>query len=248
MARPIGFVVWEGPGFDGHPCAVIVTGLSGRSKNAKTGDMLQTWILRVDTPPHAAVREGLDVSVCGTCPLASGNGCYVRVEQAPLAVWKAYHAGRYPRLVGRSQVVRVLTLAARGRKLRVGSYGDPAVPPAWVWHALIQGTQAPKRTGYTHAWVSPHEANLQQVCMASVHTADEAASAHALGYRTFRTGDDGPLPGEIVCPATPEGGEKTTCAECGLCDGSKGPNDRRKNIFAYLHGAKKSRALLAIGG
>lgn len=240
--KPNGYVIYDGPSrLTGDRVIVIVTGFARRSNNAKTGDMLQTWILRADTPPHDAVRSGDDAAVCGDCPLANGNGCYVRTEQAPLRVWKAWQKGRYP--APYAWTLRSFGLAT-GRKVRVGSYGDPAAVPGLVWDMLLNGSER-KRTGYTHQW---RIANLQGVCMASVHTGEERAQAKAAGFRTFRTADDGPLPGEIICPATEEGGNKTTCAQCGLCNGSTGPDDSRKDIFAYLHGKKKGRALLAIGG
>ncbi len=233
-----GLVLWEGASpVDGAPVVVVLTGLKHRSKNTKTGDMLQTWILRTDMPPHDAVRSGADRSICGDCPLAAGDGCYVRTEQAPLGVWKAYHRGNYAQ-VSRAEAVRLVA----GRNLRVGAYGDPAMAPR-LWADLTPG--AVKRAGYTHQWRS---ADLQGVCMASVHTERERTEAKARGYRTFRTGESGPEAGEIVCPATAEGGEKTTCDRCGLCDGSTGPADARKDIYAYLHGSGKARALVAIGG
>ena len=44
-----GMVIWQGPSLvDGKPIAVIVTGLNKPSQNSKTGDMLQSWIIRTD--------------------------------------------------------------------------------------------------------------------------------------------------------------------------------------------------------
>jgi hypothetical protein len=227
-----GVTLYAGPSaLDGSEIIVVLTGLRGRSANAKTGDMLQTWILLRDIPPHVAVREGRDAPICGDCPLGSGEGCYVRVEQAPLAVWKAWHRGNYPLAEGHETL---------GRKLRVGAYGDPAAVP-WIWSDLAG--QASGNSGYTHQW--RHTPVLAPDCMASVHTPEERLEAKLMGFRTFRTGADGPVPGEIICPATPEGGEKTNCDRCGLCAGSKRP---ARDVFAYLHGSKKKRALLAIGG
>jgi hypothetical protein len=246
--KPQGVVLWQGQSkLTGHEIAVIVTGIRDRTKNPKTGDMLQAWILRADIPPHEAVKTGQDVAVCGTCPLASGHGCYVLAHFGPLQVWKTWKAGGYATLQGTAASIgRFMRAWAPDRNLRIGAYGDPAAPPAYVWARAIP--TAPVRTGYTHAWETPFEANLQTTCMASVHTHDEADRAQDMGYRTFRTGPDGPREGEIVCPATKEGGEKTVCARCGLCDGKRNSTDRRKNIFAYLHGSTANRALIAIGG
>ncbi len=64
--------------------------------------MLQTWILRRDVNPFAAIHNGADASICGDCPLRGiidksnrrrvnrRRACYVSVHQAPLAVLNAY--------------------------------------------------------------------------------------------------------------------------------------------------------------
>jgi len=82
---------------------VIATGLSRESKNTKTGDMVQLWILTKAENPVAAVKSGNDAIVCGACPLrgdhGAGRACYVKVFQAPLAIWKAYQVQKR-RLLG----------------------------------------------------------------------------------------------------------------------------------------------------
>src|SRR5262245_54787722 len=102
MAKPNGYVLYTGPSaYDGAPIVVIATRFAGASSNVKTGALVQTWILRADTEPHAALREGTDTTVCGTCPhrsVASGGAgsCYVRVFQAPLGVYRGWRRGIYP--------------------------------------------------------------------------------------------------------------------------------------------------------
>jgi hypothetical protein len=50
--RVNGLVLWRGASLlDGAPIVAIVTGLAAGSSNRKTGDMLQTWILREDMAP-----------------------------------------------------------------------------------------------------------------------------------------------------------------------------------------------------
>jgi hypothetical protein len=70
-------VIWEGPSLlDGSPIIVLATGVptaaqrkrGARSGNVKTGDMVQTYILRADINPVAVLRAGADVSICGVCP------------------------------------------------------------------------------------------------------------------------------------------------------------------------------------
>ena len=86
-----------------------------------------------------------------------------------------------------------------------------------------------------------YENRPQYNLMASVHTEEQKNRANRIGCRTFRvlSAGDKPLPDEIICPATKEGGAKTTCIKCMLCNGNKSTDifvDKRKNIAAYAHG------------
>ena len=91
-------------------------------------------------------------------------------------------------------------------------------------------------TGYTHQWRRIGSA-LAGLVMASVHTPEERTHARALGYRCFRVvrAVSDLLPGEILCPASTEAGARTTCERCTLCDGSRGPTDRRADIAIVAH-------------
>jgi len=75
-------VVWEGDSpVDGAPLVAVVTNLDLPSKNRKTGDMAQLYILRSDMRPVEAVTTGADSATCGNCPLrpsqTDGVKCYV---------------------------------------------------------------------------------------------------------------------------------------------------------------------------
>jgi len=241
MARQNTIKVWEGPSeLDGAPIMLLLTGLAKSSKNAKTGDLLQTWILRSDVAPHVAVKTGEDASVCGQCPLrpylfkrgaVSDRACYVKTFQAPLSTWKANRDAPVFPVEGTRALVA-------GRRVRRGSYGDPGAVPSHVWDIFTDNAG----TGYTHQW---RDAYLSTFAMASVHDAAERAEARARGYRTFRVSAsaDDILPGEILCPASKEAGELTQCADCNLCDGSragvefKGHSDgavERANPWAHV--------------
>lgn len=227
-----GFVIYEGPSLlDGAPIvAIAVTS----SSNSKTGNMVQTYILRADVKPTDALKSGADASICGDCKHrpANGGACYVVVMQGPLVVWKHYQKGGY------LPDADAAADACRGRMVRLGTYGDPAAVPAYVWMRLL--AHAAGHTGYTHQWRSPSNA-LRDLVMASADTAEEAAEARALGWRTFRVrcADEPMLERESVCPASEEAGKKLTCATCGACNGAA--SGRRGSIAIIVHGSKAKR-------
>lgn len=224
-------IVYEGPSMlDHEPIVAIATGLGTKSKNPKTGDMIQVWIIRQDVAPIEAVKTGTDSSVCGGCP-HRGSSCYVNVAFAPHQVWKAYKAGKY----GRGTLNDIAT-AMEGRAVRLGAYGDPAALPIILLNALT--TKARTFTGYTHQWT--HAEGLKPYCMASVDNEAEYARAVAEGWRTFRVrrSHEALVAGEIQCPASEEGGKLVECATCGLC---KGTSRKAKNIAIVVHGARAKR-------
>lgn len=241
MAKPNGAIVFEGNSLlDGSPIVVIATGLKGTSANEKTGAMVQTWILRRDMSPMDAVRTGNDGAICGDCKHRGvrtesldawqlPRTCYVTVIQAPRSVFAAYQRGVYPRLSA-AEVAEIIGT----RPVRLGAYGDPAAVPFEVWQTLCANSR--KHTGYTHQW-RQCDSRLRQLCMASVDTAAEYATARAAGWRTFRVrAPFEPLqPREIVCPASHER-PLTSCEKCGLCDGAR-ETDNRATIAIMAHGS-----------
>ena len=58
---------------DGKPLVLVLRGADAARKeadsgaNAKTGAMIQTYIMRADIEPQEAARIGEDYSVCGDC-------------------------------------------------------------------------------------------------------------------------------------------------------------------------------------
>ena len=127
-----------------------------------------------------------------------------------------------------------------GRMVRLGTYGDPAAVPAYIWQKLV--SKAAGSTGYSHQWKSGKAgADIMALCMASADNETDRAMAKALGYRTFRVrAQSEPLQaGEFICPASAEGNKRKTCEECGACDG--GINSRRADPTIIVHGSLKSR-------
>lgn len=234
-----GAIIWEGASeIDGAPIMVIATGIKGASRNAKTGSLIQTWILRADVAPNEAVHTGADESICGACPhrgeIVDGKNvnrsCYVTVFQAPLSVYRTAVAGKYPRL----SLEESAALLA-GLNVRLGAYGDPAAVPFDVWDSVL--AQSARGTGYTHQWKAA-DSRFARYCMASADNAQEAQEAQAMGYRTFRVGTfaEKAARGEFLCPASEQAGKKVNCAQCLACGGTDSPN--KASVFIPAHGAK----------
>ena len=230
MQNPNGYIIFEGPSaIDGAPIVVIATGFANKSANGKTGDMVQTWIIRSDIAPHHAVKSGDDASVCGDCihrpamrdaVTASGQAfvpCYVKTFQAPLSVFGGYQRGIYPKIT----LAQLAALCA-GRMVRFGSYGDPLAAPIDVWQAMA--SSAIGWTGYSHQWRAAAPAWAALV-MASADTLQDMLDAHRAGFRTFRV-TARPFENvkgvETVCPASKEKGAVTDCATCRACMGTSG--------------------------
>jgi len=239
-------IVYEGPSmFDGRTIVVIATGISSASSNAKTGDMIQTWILRTDVPPNEAVRAGEDSTVCGDCAYRSGNGCYVRTGEAPLSVYRAYLRGSYQSIAGDLAAIAAL---GSGRVVRIGSYGDPAAVPVEIWASLASLSSA--HTGYSHAWRRLTDRRWKGLLMASCDLPSDRVTASLMGWRTFRVSDEvdaARQAGEMTCPASAEAGKVRTCADCHACDGTRGDGLTRKDVTIQLHGyaSKRARATIA---
>jgi hypothetical protein len=235
MPKTRGFVFYDGPSMlDGAPIIGIAV---YRSSNVKTGDMVQTYILRADVDPVSALMSGADESICGDCvhrPI-KGGACYVDVAKSVRSVYSAWCKGAYP-LMSPTDGARTIV----GRALRIGSYGDPAAIPAEHWQALRAHTIG--HTGYTHQWRRAHTQALRSIVMASADSASDRDTARAMGWRTFRVRTSTEALGarEIVCPASPEGGDRRQCITCRACDGApRGVG--QASIAIIVHGAKARR-------
>lgn len=210
--------------FDGTHCICVITGADGSSTNAKTGAMAQVWFLQRDNPPHVAVKKGCDRGVCGTCPLRAGRGCYVRADQAPLAIWKKWHAGGYRE-----------ELPASLPAVRFGAYGDPASLPFRNW-AMLVALLCPQRwTGYTHGW--RRAPWLKGWCMASVEYEGDGQKAYARGWSVFETVPSWrstDIDGRLCANVTRD----VQCEQCLRCCGA--PDGRQRWIQIPAHGARKN--------
>lgn len=246
MAKPLGYIAYEGPSLiDGAPIVVIINKIEG-SDNVKTGAIVQSFIIRSDIAPTDALKTGDDASVCGECPhrplLAKQSGeapCYVNVGRSVRSVYEAYKRGRYS-----VANLETLALALAGKALRIGTYGDPAAAPVAIWQRLTRYVSA--RAGYTHQWQAAgfDHAAWAPLLMASADSADEAALANLYGMRVFRVsiGVDR-QPGEVICPASKEGGRKATCQSCMLCGGT---TRQARDVVIADHAIGHARRVIAI--
>lgn len=233
--KPSGYIIYRGASMlNGAPIvAVAIT----KSTNSKTGNMVQTYIINDNgASPVDNARDLLDAAICGDCPHRRGIGgsCYVNLGQGPRAVADGVKRGIYP--AGLDQAAQL----SAGRMVRLGTYGDPAAVPAYIWQTLV--SKAAGSTGYSHQWKSGKAgADIMALCMASADSEIDRAAAKAMGYRTFRVrAESEPLQaGEFVCPASAEGGKRKTCEECGACDG--GINSRRADPTIIVHGSLAGR-------
>lgn len=231
MARIGGFILYEGPSrLTGEPIVCIAT---MRTANRKTGDMIQTWIIRSRVRPEKAASQGKDAAVCGDCPLrpVTTGLCYVNTGQAPLAVYSKYKRKAYPKLDLRLRSHRD---ALKGRVLRIGSYGEPVAIPRSVWDRVLPHCSG--HSGYTHHWAVYPE--FSGMLMASVHSEFEAQCAQDLGWRTFRSrsADQPVSASEVICPASPEGGNRRTCETCQGCNGNESGSKTRRSFVIVGHG------------
>lgn len=232
-----GRVLYEGPSaFDGRPIVAIVTNLGRKSKNGKTGDMAQTFIM--PRRMFGAGGMGPTSSVCGSClhrPRREGGigSCYVDVSRTPASVWRRWTEGGYRPFDPTPGGIDARRAAAK--PVRLGAWGDPAAVPFEAWAPLL--ALAPGRTGYTHAWKTC-DPRYRGILMASCDTPGEALQARALGWRPFRVRTEGAplMDGEFECPASAAGGHRMDCARCGACWGA---DDTATRAFPGIavHGA-----------
>ena len=240
--KPSGYIIYRGPSLlDGKP--IVVVAITKASKNKKTGGMVQTYILADNgKSPVESAKSLEDVSVCGDCKHRRGTGgsCYVNLGQGARSVMDGVLRGIYPEWNAYSWV------AVAGRKVRLGTYGDPAAVPAVVWSSLLQN--AAGHTGYTHQWQTGKADHVKQWCMASVDSAVEMMKAKLAGWRTFRVrgaDDEHVYSGEGKCPASEEMGKRLQCEDCMACSG--GVDSKKASMVIIVHGSLKNRFNNSLG-
>lgn len=246
LPKPKSSVIYSGPSMiDGSPIVVIAI---VKPNNSKTGNMVQTYILRADIDPLTASKTGLDYAICGNCihrgkPTNDANkkqavdrSCYVTLYHGPLQVYKAFLRGAYP-MATPEEIKRL----GEARLVRLGTYGDPLAVPADVFETLLSDSDG--HTGYSHQH-GLIEGDYSKV-MISADSKEEAQTHHTSKRRTFRVipvstwvdqGKASLLASEILCPASKEMEYKTTCDKCKLCAGGT----VGKSIAIVSHGTSRN--------
>ena len=234
--KPNGIVVYHGPSML-NPSVQIVSIITFKTTNSKTGEMHQQWILVDDgLNPVEAVMQRMDGAICGGCTHRMRwnaelqrwvRSCYVQEGQAPLNIYRTFKRGGYPVWDGVSPIPQIVD------PIRFGAYGDPAGVPEEVQRKLV-AMSPPGYTGYTHQWKSKKFRWALDVFQASIDEIEELehpALANAGTYRVMPVGGS-LLPGEIYCPSDKEKG--VTCSNCGMCNGSG------RRIAIEAHGSGKN--------
>lgn len=244
-------LAWVGTSpIDGVTIGLFVTGLQKTNKpNSKTDDMVQTYILRLDMHPQEALKMGMDASICGDCTHRYQNRtrvrrtkrgviltemkrvrtCYVRVSNAPSAIYGAFKRGNVPTV----SIYDANTMVLRADKpVRMGAYGDPAMVPADVWDGILYKVSA--WTGYTHQWRQAWSHGLMGRVMASCDNAQDQADAIAMGWKgtfTVLPHDDfqthfKSLKGTRSCPSDPRFKDRMDLVPCATCKACMGTQHR----------------------
>lgn len=238
MAKRLGYIIDKGLSpIDNNPYVAILT---LKSSNRKTGNMAQVWILREDINPVEAMQTGRDVTICGSCPHRKqpdgSRSCYVNVGQGPNSVWKAYKRGAYIELpyVGNKELPSngsfydTVAKIASGRRIRWGSYGDPAIINPQVVNLF--NSYANGHTGYTHQWGESFAQPFKGIFQASCDGFNEYLKATSNGWKTFTViAKNQHVSYAKRCPATVTD-SLAQCVTCKLCDGAK------SNIYVNAHG------------
>jgi len=229
MSKPSGYILWRGLSPTNQ--APIVSILTLKSTNRKTGPMAQVWILCEESDPVNAIASGDDRAICGDCRHrkdAKGHRtCYVNPGQAPLSIYQAWKRGKYPHI--RSIPIDKAERLFSTLHVRWGAYGDPALLPSSLVHWI--NSKAKSYTGYTHQWAKPWAQWTAGVFMASVDTKSEHDLAKAIGYKTFSVlhHTNTNCNHAKQCPATVEHSQ-TQCITCNLCNGN------RTDVWVAAHG------------
>jgi hypothetical protein len=222
---------------------VVRLGVTSNAKimSSNKEKMVQTYAFDLDQvssaiDPKSNLREffGKADKNCLDCPMRDYGKCYThKFTQARgfLSMLKSIvkEFGSIDQVPEYSeQIFNDAVEMCRGRFVRFGTYGEPVLHGIDLVKAMV--SVAKSHTGYTHQWMRLPE--FAPFFMASVHSVRGEEIAREMGYRSFMSADTKPE-GLVGCPASKEGGFKSSCDKCGLCSGTDGKG--KKSVFILNH-------------
>ena len=228
-----------------HETSDLVAIATTDSDNAKTGNMIQVWIMSKLVHPVESRRTGHDATLqCQGCPYASNQGCYVS-PLALMAIWRAFKAGSYSHLEFGTPAWNSFF---DGASVRLGAYGNPSMLPLAMLDDIT--SRASMHTGYFHDWnIMPVDLakSYGRFLMASCEPSN-VSYAQNLGLRTFTVVSEIPSDRSlgIECLADSKG---LQCADCGLCDGTARSATRSKplpSVWIKAHGYQVKKATISL--
>ena len=227
---------------DGTPFYMVLTNLITSSSNEKTGDMIQSYFLRKDEfiSSTGDVRErtsNLFGFGCDTCP--AKRHCYVsNTTQTKDKGLGSVRRTLFKLLRGEKTSYQFVSFShavervrEAGKKIRLGTYGDPTALQVDQIQKLVSAASG--HTGYTHYWRRKENRDYSRFLMASCETSSQQARAEKYGFRAFLAlPENTEIPeNTVICPNYTQG---ISCLACGLCDGKK-EEDTRRSIVIELH-------------
>ena len=170
-------------------------------------------------------------SNCLDCPFNSFRACYTHKFNQNvgfISMLKSI-AKEYPTFesIPREYDIDALIKMSKDRYVRFGTYGECSLHPQEILDVIVYFSKS--WTGYTHQWKNN---DLSNYFMASVHSKVESIVASALGYRSFIVSDE--KQDVVNCPASKEGGYKSSCDICNLCSGTQGTKSK-KSVYILTH-------------
>lgn len=222
-----GVILYKGESqLNDKPIVCIAVGLHENSKNRKTKDFIQVYVLSDEEEKPTDALGNLDESICGDCIHRQWRTCYV--NHGPNAVYKSYKKGNYP--FYEDGMIDLF----HDRLVRLGAYGDiTAVPMVNIQRIL---TVSAGWTGYTHQWRKKRFQIWKNYLMASVETTKQLLLARKYKWKTFRVRTDEEIleDKEFECPANKD--EGITCENCLACHGGEW-NETQYTPSIKIHGA-----------
>jgi len=178
---------------------------------------------------------GIADANCLDCPYNSFGKCYTHkfnqyVGFISMLKSIAKEFGSFDNLPTYSGKIKADAIKmSQNTYVRFGTYGEPSLMPTSLITSMINVAES--YTGYTHQWSKNN--SLGKFFMASTHTKEEETKARLKGYRSFMAVDKA-IEGTVNCPASKEGGYKSTCSKCSLCSGTDGTKVS-KSIYILNH-------------